>query len=80
MKALQALRDSCTDVEALDITADRLRRLQNVFIKAADDSRARADRYTGQENVHGPQPVREDDQQAYRLQAPGPHRSRMAGH
>ncbi|MGW7230741.1 MobF family relaxase [Streptomyces cyaneofuscatus] len=80
MTALRALRDSRTDVEALDITAGRLRRLQNVFIKAADDSRARADRYTGQENVHGPQPVREDDQQAYRLQDPGPHRSRISGH
>ncbi|MER6601644.1 MobF family relaxase [Streptomyces parvus] len=80
MTALRALRDSRTDVEALDITAGRLRRLQNVFIKAADDSRARADRYTGQENVHGPQLVREDDQQAYRLQDPGPHRSRISGH
>lgn len=44
----RALRDSRTDVEALDLTADRLRHLQDAFTKAADDSRTRATRYTEQ--------------------------------
>lgn len=44
MTALRALRESRTDVEALDLTADRLRQLQDAFAKAADDFRVRADR------------------------------------
>jgi hypothetical protein len=44
LTALRALRESRTDVEALDLTAERLRHLQDAFSKAADDSRARADR------------------------------------
>ncbi|MEW2436584.1 hypothetical protein AB0952_20910 [Streptomyces caniferus] len=44
LTALRALRKSRTDVEALDLTAERLRLLQDVFTTAADDSRARADR------------------------------------
>ncbi|MFF8495135.1 hypothetical protein [Streptomyces sp. NBU3104] len=35
MKALRALRASRTDVEALDLTADRLRHLQQAFAKRA---------------------------------------------
>ncbi|MEU3110230.1 hypothetical protein [Streptomyces albidoflavus] len=70
MKALRALRASRTDVEALDLTADRLRRLQDAFAKAGDAARVRADR-TG--------PVRPEGQQAYRPQEPGP-RGREAGH
>ncbi|MFJ3848284.1 hypothetical protein ACIPV3_29895 [Streptomyces albidoflavus] len=35
MKALRALRASRTDVEALDLTADRLRHLQQAFAIAA---------------------------------------------
>ncbi|MFD0396233.1 hypothetical protein ACFQ3Z_45085 [Streptomyces nogalater] len=38
LTVLLALREPCTDVEALDLTADRLRRLQDAFTKAADDS------------------------------------------
>ncbi|MFJ3439369.1 MobF family relaxase [Streptomyces cyaneofuscatus] len=48
MKALRALRESRTDVEALDLTADRLRRLQDAFVRAGEESRVRAARYTGQ--------------------------------
>ncbi|MGW7347991.1 hypothetical protein [Streptomyces sp. NPDC054854] len=76
MKALRALRESRTDVEALDLTADRLRHLQHAFTKAADDSRTRATRYTEQADADGVQPVRQDDQQAHRPQDPGPHRGR----
>ncbi|WP_234347578.1 hypothetical protein [Streptomyces specialis] len=73
MTALRALRESRTDMEALDLTADLLRRLQDAFTKAAEDSRARADRHTD--------PVRQDDQQSHRPQEPGPHRGpgRLAG-
>ncbi|MBC2866412.1 hypothetical protein [Streptomyces mexicanus] len=79
MTALRALRASRTDVEALDFTADRLRRLQDAFTKAADDSRARADRYAEQDDADAGHSVRQDDQQAYRPQRPGPHRGPEAG-
>ncbi|MGV4988476.1 hypothetical protein ACVB8X_35465 [Streptomyces sp. NRAIS4] len=72
LTALRALRESRTDVETLDLTAGRLRRLQDAFTKAADDSRARADRYAEQD-ADEPRPVRQDDQQAHRPQQPGPH-------
>ncbi|WP_326743411.1 MobF family relaxase [Streptomyces sp. NBC_01768] len=80
MTALRALRESRTDVEALDLTSDRLRHLQDAFTKAADDSRGRADRYTEQDDADGAHPVRQDDQQAHRPQEPGPHRGREASH
>lgn len=67
-------------MEALDLTAERLRHLQDAFTKAADDSRARADRYAEQDDADGAQPVRQDDQRAHRTQEPGPHRGREAGH
>ncbi|MFE8950681.1 hypothetical protein [Streptomyces sp. NPDC007856] len=80
LTALRALRKSRTDVEALDLTAERVLRLQNAFTKAADDSRARADRYAEQNDADGAHPVRQDDQRAHRSQEPGPHRGRGAGH
>ncbi|MFD8790844.1 MobF family relaxase [Streptomyces vinaceus] len=80
MTALRALRESRTDVEALDLTADRLRHLTDAFTKAADDSRTRATRYTEQDDADPVRPVRRDDQQAHRTQEPGPHRGREAGH
>jgi hypothetical protein len=80
MTALRALRESRTDVEALDLTADRLCRLQDAFIKAADDSRIRADRYTPRDDADGAHSVRQDDQRALRPHEPGPHRGREAGH
>ncbi|MEU2587364.1 hypothetical protein ABZ612_31535 [Streptomyces avermitilis] len=67
-------------MEAPDLTADRLRRLQDAFTKAADDSRVRADRYTEQDDADGAHPVRQDDQRAHRPQEPGPHRGWGAGH
>ncbi|MFF3432419.1 hypothetical protein [Streptomyces sp. NPDC002602] len=83
MTALWALRESRTDVEALDLTAERLRHLQDAFTKAAGDSRTRATRYTEQDDadpVRPVRPVRRDDQQAHRTPEPGPHRGREAGH
>ncbi|MFE5560321.1 hypothetical protein [Streptomyces sp. NPDC056544] len=80
MKALRALRESRTDVEALDLTADRLRHLQAAFTKAADDSRTRTIRYAEPDDADAAHPVRRDDQQAHRPQEPGPHRGRETGH
>ncbi|MGW7825260.1 hypothetical protein ACWGLF_46555 [Streptomyces puniciscabiei] len=51
LTALRALRESRTDVEALDLTAERLRHLQDAFTKAADVSRARTDRYAEQDDA-----------------------------
>ncbi|POG44954.1 hypothetical protein BV881_24280 [Streptomyces sp. ZL-24] len=82
MTALGSLRESRTDVEALDLTADRLRRLQEVATKMADDARARADRVLADRTAAqaDADAVRPDDQQAHRPQQPGPHRGREAGH
>ncbi|MFF4787812.1 MobF family relaxase [Streptomyces griseorubiginosus] len=80
MTTLRALRESRTDVEALDVTAERLRHLQDAFAKMADDSRTRADRYAEQDDADGAQPVRPDDQRAHRPQELGPYRGREAGH
>ncbi|MFI8301362.1 MobF family relaxase [Streptomyces nigra] len=83
MTALRALRKSRTDVEALDLTADRLRHLQEVATKMADDSRVRSDRHTAQADastVHPTRLVRPEGQQAHHPQEPGPHRGPEAGH
>ncbi|MEU0274804.1 hypothetical protein [Streptomyces sp. NPDC006307] len=80
LTALRALKASRTDVEALDLTDERLRRLHDAFTRAADDSRVRADRHTKRDDTDGAHPVRQDDQQAHRPQEPGPHRGREAGH
>ncbi|MFD3956970.1 MULTISPECIES: hypothetical protein [Streptomyces] len=69
-------------MEALDLTADRLRRLQEVATTMADDARARADRVLADRTAAqaDADAVRPDDQQAHRPQQPGPHRGREAGH
>ncbi|WP_245703802.1 hypothetical protein [Streptomyces lushanensis] len=84
MKALRALRESRTDVEALDLTAERLRRLGEAFTAAADRARTTMDRYAHRDGAEKPHPARRDGQQPHRPQEPGPqpgpHRSREAGH
>lgn len=83
LTALRALRESRTDVEALDLTAERLRHLGAAFTAAADRARATMDRYAEQNDADAARPVRpvrQDDQQAHRPQEPGPHRGREAGH
>ncbi|MET9952417.1 hypothetical protein ABZ135_12835 [Streptomyces sp. NPDC006339] len=62
MTALRALSRSRTDVEALDLTADRLRRLLDAFTKVGDDSRVRAGRDTGQDDAGAVRSERPDDQ------------------
>ncbi|MFJ4876968.1 hypothetical protein ACIP93_17360 [Streptomyces sp. NPDC088745] len=76
MTALRALRKSRTDLEALDLTADRLRRIREAATKTVNASRARANRHTAQTDAAA---VRPDDQQAHHPQQPGPHRGRKAG-
>ncbi|MCX4598830.1 relaxase domain-containing protein [Streptomyces sp. NBC_01549] len=71
MAALRALKESRTDVEALDFTAERLRHLQDAFTVAADRARATMDRYADLEDTGGPHPVREDDQRAHQPHQPG---------
>ncbi|MEU5689918.1 MobF family relaxase [Streptomyces venezuelae] len=80
MTALRALRESRTDVEALDVTAERLRHLQDAFSEAADRAHTTMNRYTRRDDTETPHPVRRDDQQAHPPQDPGPHRGREAGH
>jgi hypothetical protein len=80
LTAVRALRKSRTDVEALDLTADLLRRIQEAATKMAYDSLARTDRHTAQADADAGRPVRTDDQQAHHPQRPGPHRGREAGH
>ncbi|MFI1510245.1 MobF family relaxase [Streptomyces sp. NPDC020597] len=80
LTALRALRDSRTDVEALDLTAERLRHLGEAFTAAADRARTTMNRYARRDDADTAHPVREDDQQAHRPQQPGPHRGREVGH
>ncbi|MYU23728.1 hypothetical protein GTY84_18360 [Streptomyces sp. SID8352] len=80
MTALRALRKSRTDVEALDLTADRLRRIREAGTKMVNDSRARAHRHTAPSDADAVRPVRPDDQQAHHPQQSAPHRGREAGH
>jgi hypothetical protein len=83
LTALRALRESHTDVEALDLTDERLRHLGAAFTSAADRARATMDRYAEQDDadaVRPMHPVRQGDQLAHRPQDPGPHRGREAGH
>ncbi|MFE4019286.1 hypothetical protein ACFXPZ_18015 [Streptomyces sp. NPDC059101] len=80
LTALRALRESHTDVEALDLTAERLRHLWESFTAAADRARATMDRYADRDDAEAVQPAREDDQRVHRPHRPGPHRGREAGH
>ncbi|WP_331762479.1 MobF family relaxase [Streptomyces sp. NBC_01508] len=78
-KELRALKASRTDVEALDFTAEQLRRAMEVFTKAGDEAAARAKKYPGPQGAPAPHPVREDDQRAHRPQQPDRHRGPEAG-
>lgn len=77
-KELRALKASRTDVEALDFTAEQLRRATGAFTKAGDEAAARTKQYTDSQDAPAPHSVREDDQRAHHPQHPGPHRGREA--
>lgn len=79
MTALRALKTSRTDVEALDLTDERLRHLQDAFNKSADRARETMSRYADLEDTTPPRPAREDDQRAHRPQQPDRHRGPEAG-
>ncbi|QKW48281.1 hypothetical protein [Streptomyces buecherae] len=68
MTALRALRESRTDAQALDLTADRLRHLGAAFTAAADGARATMHRYAGQGDANAARPMRQDDRRAHDLQ------------
>ncbi|MEU7348706.1 MobF family relaxase [Streptomyces bacillaris] len=79
MAALRALKASRTDVEALDFTAEQLRRATEVFTKAGDEAAARTKKCTDPLDAPAPHPVREDDQRAHRPQQPDRHRGPETG-
>ncbi|MFJ8650064.1 hypothetical protein ACIRNI_28615 [Streptomyces sp. NPDC093546] len=89
LTALRTLKESRTDVDVLDLTPERLRRLQDAFTKAADASRTRAHRYAEQDDADVARPVRPGDQQTHRpcgasgvtgdVRAPDRPDKRMAG-
>ncbi|WEH43954.1 MobF family relaxase [Streptomyces sp. AM 2-1-1] len=78
-KELRALKASRTDVEALDFTAEQLRRAMEVITKAGDAAAARTKKYTDPQDAPAPHPVREDDQRAHHPQQPDRHRGPEAG-
>ncbi|MFC8373383.1 hypothetical protein ACFUIT_36435 [Streptomyces sp. NPDC057239] len=53
MTALRALRESRTDVEALDLTAERLRHLGKAFTAAADRAHTTMNRYARRDAAPG---------------------------
>jgi hypothetical protein len=76
LAALRAPRESRTDVEALDLTAVRLRHLGEAFTAAADQARATMNHCAHRDPAERPHPVREDDQGW--KSARNPSRSRTA--
>ncbi|MDJ0384968.1 MobF family relaxase [Streptomyces sp. G-G2] len=79
LAALRALKASRTDVEALDFTAEQLRRVTDAFTKAGDGARTRTKKYTAPKDAPAPHPLREDDQRVHRPQQPGRHQGPGAG-
>ncbi|WP_406514539.1 relaxase domain-containing protein (plasmid) [Streptomyces sp. NBC_00161] len=79
LTAVRALKESRTDVEALEFTDEQLRHLQDVFTTAADRARRTMDRYAHSENIPAPSQRREDDQRAHHPRQPDPHRGRESG-
>lgn len=71
LTALRALRQSRTDVEALELTAEQLRHLAAALTKTGDGSRVRKRKYTGRETAPPVHPERQEEQ--HRPQQPGPH-------
>ncbi|MFI1576425.1 relaxase domain-containing protein (plasmid) [Streptomyces anulatus] len=78
LTALRALRQSRTDLEALELTAEQLRHLAAVLTKAGEGARARKKKYTGRETAPPVHPERQEEQ--HRPQQPDRHRGPEAGH
>ncbi|MDQ0701002.1 hypothetical protein QF048_007529 [Streptomyces sp. W4I9-2] len=79
MTALRALRTPRTDVEALDLTDERLRYLQGAFNKSADRARETMSQFADLEDTTAPRPVHEVDQCVYHPQQPDRDRGPEAG-
>ncbi|MEU5959074.1 hypothetical protein [Streptomyces sp. NPDC047525] len=60
MVALRAMKESRTDLEALELTDEQLRHLQGVLTKAVDQAREMS-RYADREGATTRHPVREYD-------------------
>ncbi|MFD6478980.1 hypothetical protein ACFWEH_36325 [Streptomyces anulatus] len=71
LTALRALRQSRTDVEALELTDEQLRHLAAALTKTGEGARARKKKYTGRETTPPVDPERQEEQ--HRPQQPGPH-------
>ncbi|WP_406188160.1 MobF family relaxase [Streptomyces anulatus] len=71
LTALRALRQSRTDVEALELTTEQLRHLAAALTKTSDGTRARKRKYTGREIAPPVHPERQEEQ--HHPQQPGPH-------
>lgn len=71
LTALRALRQSRTDVEALELTAEQLRHLAAALTKTREGSRVRKRKYTGRETAPPVHLERQEEQ--HRPQQPGPH-------
>ncbi|WP_331762120.1 MobF family relaxase [Streptomyces anulatus] len=71
LTALRALRQSRTDVEALELTAEQLRHLAAALTKTGEGARARKKKCTGRETTPPVDPVRQEEQ--HRPQQPGTH-------
>ncbi|MEU4180915.1 hypothetical protein [Streptomyces sp. NPDC026589] len=71
LTALRALRQSRTDLEALELTAEQLRHLAAALTKTGEGARARKKKYTGRETAPPVHPERQEEQ--HRPQQPGPH-------
>lgn len=77
LTALRALRQSRTDVEALELTAEQLRHLAAALAKTGEGTRARKKKYTGRETAPPVHPERQEEQ--HRPQQPSLH-GPEAGH
>ncbi|MFD8960295.1 MobF family relaxase [Streptomyces anulatus] len=71
LTALRALRQSRTDVEALELTAEQLRHLAAALTKTGEAARVRKRKYTGREIA--PPVHLERQEEHHRPQEPGPH-------
>ncbi|MCX4523861.1 relaxase domain-containing protein [Streptomyces anulatus] len=71
LTALRALRQSRTDVEALELTVEQLRHLAAALTKTGEGARVRKRKYTGREIAPPVDPERQEEQ--HRPQQPGPH-------
>ncbi|WP_328743547.1 hypothetical protein OG436_39150 (plasmid) [Streptomyces caniferus] len=65
---MRALKESGTDEESLELTAERPGHLTAAFTKADDRAHATRDRYAIREDAGAPHRVCEDDQRPYRPQ------------